>query len=113
MRKCKVHNETGRVPHRLSHKMNICGLQFQKKYVLLYGKPEVLRSDNGKEFRNSTIDQFCTERNIKRRYTTRYSPQQNGIVEVENRILIQNDKVIEEMILRLNGQTKVVLEVGK
>ena len=28
----------------------------------------------------------------------------------ENRILIQNDKVIEDMILRLNGQTKVVLE---
>ena len=28
----------------------------------------------------------------------------------ENRILIQNDKVIKEMILRLNGQTKVVLE---
>ena len=28
----------------------------------------------------------------------------------ENRILIQNDKVIEEMMLRLNGQTKVVLE---
>ena len=28
----------------------------------------------------------------------------------ENRILIQNDKVIEEMIFRLNGQTKVVLE---
>ena len=28
----------------------------------------------------------------------------------ENRILIQNDIVIEEMILRLNGQTKVVLE---
>ena len=28
----------------------------------------------------------------------------------ENRILIQNDKVIDEMILRLNGQTKVVLE---
>ena len=28
----------------------------------------------------------------------------------ENRILIQNDKVIEEMILRLYGQTKVVLE---
>ena len=28
----------------------------------------------------------------------------------ENRILIQNDKVIEEMILRLNGQTKVVQE---
>ena len=28
----------------------------------------------------------------------------------ENRILIQNDKVIEEMILRLNGHTKVVLE---
>ena len=28
----------------------------------------------------------------------------------ENRILIQNDKVIEEMILRLSGQTKVVLE---
>ena len=28
----------------------------------------------------------------------------------ENRILIQNDKVIEEMIMRLNGQTKVVLE---
>ena len=28
----------------------------------------------------------------------------------KNRILIQNDKVIEEMILRLNGQTKVVLE---
>ena len=28
----------------------------------------------------------------------------------ENRILIKNDKVIEKMILRLNGQTKVVLE---
>ena len=28
----------------------------------------------------------------------------------EDRILIQNDKVIEEMILRLSGQTKVVLE---
>ncbi len=28
----------------------------------------------------------------------------------KNRILIQNDKVIEEMVLRLKGQTKIVLE---
>ena len=28
----------------------------------------------------------------------------------KNRILIQNDNVIEEMILRLKGQTKIVFE---
>jgi hypothetical protein len=41
----------------------------------------VLRSDNGTEYKNSNVDQYCKAYGIQQQYTTRYSSSQNGVAE--------------------------------
>ena len=48
-----------------------------------------IRSDNGTEFRNAVLNDFCTERGISRQYSAPGTPQQNGVVERKNRTLIE------------------------
>nr|GEW39752.1 putative ribonuclease H-like domain-containing protein [Tanacetum cinerariifolium] len=52
-------------------------------------KVKVIRSDNGTEFKNSVMTQFCDDKGIKREYIIARTPQQNGIVERRNRTLIE------------------------
>ncbi|GJV76415.1 putative ribonuclease H-like domain-containing protein [Tanacetum coccineum] len=52
-------------------------------------KVKIIRSDNGTEFKNNVIDDFCREKGIKREYSVARTPQQNGIAERRNRILIE------------------------
>jgi transposase InsO family protein len=47
-----------------------------------------VRSDNGSEFKNSKIENFCDEKGIKHEFSTTYTPEQNGLVQRKNGTLI-------------------------
>ncbi|KAE8705298.1 Mitogen-activated protein kinase kinase kinase YODA [Hibiscus syriacus] len=50
-------------------------------------KIKCLRSENGTEYTNSQFLHFCKEHGIKRYFTVRKTPQQNGVTERMNRSL--------------------------
>jgi len=52
-------------------------------------KIKVLRSDNGGEFVSNKFDTFLAECGIQRQTSAPYSPQQNGVVERANRIIME------------------------
>nr|GEW97078.1 hypothetical protein [Tanacetum cinerariifolium] len=52
-------------------------------------KVKVIRSDNGTEFKNNDLNQFCEIKGIKREFSVPRTPQQNGIVERKNKTLIE------------------------
>ncbi|GKA28118.1 ribonuclease H-like domain-containing protein [Tanacetum coccineum] len=52
-------------------------------------KVKIIRSDNGTEFKNKVMDDFCREKCIKREYSVARTPQQNGVAERRNRTLIE------------------------
>jgi len=54
-------------------------------------KVKILRSDNGTEFKNYEMEEFCTEKGIKQTFSAPGTPQQNGVVERKNRTLIEAD----------------------
>nr|GEV25535.1 ribonuclease H-like domain-containing protein [Tanacetum cinerariifolium] len=47
------------------------------------------RSDNGTEFKNSDLNQFCGIKGIKREFSVPRTPQKNGIAERKNKTLIK------------------------
>jgi hypothetical protein len=47
-----------------------------------------IRSDNGTKFKNSQIEGFLEEEGIKHEFSSSYTPQQNGVVERNNRTLL-------------------------
>jgi hypothetical protein len=49
----------------------------------------IIRSDNGTEFKNYTLNDFLSDEGIKHQYSTAYTPQQNGVSERNNRTLIE------------------------
>ena len=51
-------------------------------------KVKKIRSDNGSEFKNSRIEDYCDENGIKHEFSAKYTPQQNGVVERKNQTLI-------------------------
>nr|GEX75444.1 hypothetical protein [Tanacetum cinerariifolium] len=56
---------------------------------LLSLKVKVIRCDNGTEFKNSDLNQFCGLKGIKREFSVPRTPRQNGIDERKNRTLIK------------------------
>src|SRR5438105_1722314 len=48
-----------------------------------------IRSDNGSEFKNTSIEKFLDEEGIKHEFSAPYTPQKNGVVERKNRTLIE------------------------
>ena len=52
-------------------------------------KIQVLRSDNGKEYTSEKFNLFCEEAGIEHQLTVPYSPQQNGVSEQRNRIIME------------------------
>src|SRR5438132_1500992 len=48
-----------------------------------------IRSENGSEFKNTSIEKFLDEEGIKHEFLAPYTPQQNGVVERKNRTLIK------------------------
>ncbi|GJR10583.1 putative ribonuclease H-like domain-containing protein [Tanacetum coccineum] len=52
-------------------------------------KVKVIRCDNGTEFKNKVMNQFCEIKGIKREFSVARTPQQNGVAERKNRTLIE------------------------
>ncbi|GJT17717.1 putative ribonuclease H-like domain-containing protein [Tanacetum coccineum] len=50
---------------------------------------KIIRCDNGTEFKNSEMNQFCEMKGIKREFSVARTPQQNGVAERKNRTLIE------------------------
>ena len=55
---------------------------------------KTLRSDNGGEYTSKEFEAFCKEAGIKRELTTPYNPQQNGVVERNNRVFMEKVKTM-------------------
>ncbi|GJY13284.1 putative ribonuclease H-like domain-containing protein [Tanacetum coccineum] len=47
------------------------------------------RCDNGREFKNREINEFCGLKGIKREFSVARTPQQNGVAERKNKTLIK------------------------
>ncbi|GKF36948.1 putative ribonuclease H-like domain-containing protein, partial [Tanacetum coccineum] len=45
--------------------------------------------DNGTEFKNYAMNEFCAKKGIKREFSVARTPQQNGVGERKNRTLIE------------------------
>ncbi|GJT90060.1 putative ribonuclease H-like domain-containing protein [Tanacetum coccineum] len=52
-------------------------------------KVKVIRCDNGTEFKNKEMNQFCEMKGILRQYSVARTPQQNGVAKRRNRTLIE------------------------
>ncbi|GKD28292.1 ribonuclease H-like domain-containing protein, partial [Tanacetum coccineum] len=52
-------------------------------------KVKIIRCDNGSEFKNNDMNQFCRMKGIKREFSVARTPQQNGVAERKNRTLIE------------------------
>ncbi|GKB57571.1 putative ribonuclease H-like domain-containing protein [Tanacetum coccineum] len=52
-------------------------------------KVKVIRCDNGTEFKNREMNQFCEMKGILRKFSVATTPQQNGVAERRNRTLIE------------------------
>ncbi|GJT55252.1 putative ribonuclease H-like domain-containing protein [Tanacetum coccineum] len=62
----------------------IIGIENQMNY-----KVKVIRCDNGTEFKNNDMNQFCGMKGIKREFSVARTPQQNRVAERKNRTLIE------------------------
>nr|GEZ13936.1 ribonuclease H-like domain-containing protein [Tanacetum cinerariifolium] len=51
---------------------------------------KVIRCDNGIEFKNMVMNQFCKMKAIKREFSVARTPQQNRVAERKNRTLIED-----------------------
>ncbi|GJT16678.1 putative ribonuclease H-like domain-containing protein [Tanacetum coccineum] len=57
-------------------------------------KVKIIRSNNGTEFKNKVMDDFCRKKGIKKEYSLAKTPRQNGVAERRNRTLIEAAKPI-------------------
>ena len=53
---------------------------------------KVLRTDNGREFCRNEFEELCKKCGISRKITTPYTPQQNGVAERMNRMLMEKER---------------------
>ena len=52
-------------------------------------KTKHIRSDNGTEFKNTSLDDYLDELGITHELSAPYTPQQNGVVERKNMTLVE------------------------
>ncbi|GJU69326.1 putative ribonuclease H-like domain-containing protein [Tanacetum coccineum] len=57
-------------------------------------KVKVIRCDNGTEFKNKVMNQFCEMKSIKREFNVAKTPQQNRVAKRKNRTLIEAARTI-------------------
>nr|GEU86535.1 putative ribonuclease H-like domain-containing protein [Tanacetum cinerariifolium] len=57
-------------------------------------KVKIIRCDNGTEFKNHDLNQFCGMKRFKREFSVAMTPQQNGVAERKNIILIEDAKTM-------------------
>ena len=65
-------------------------IDFETKLFNKTGKHiSILRSDNGKEYINTVMANYCSEFGITHQTSTAYTPQQNGRAERPNRSVLE------------------------
>nr|GEV13589.1 ribonuclease H-like domain-containing protein [Tanacetum cinerariifolium] len=70
---------------------------------------EIIRCDNGTEFKNADLNQFYGLKDIKREFSVPRTPQQNGIAERKNRTLIKAAKtLLADLLLPIPFWVEVV-----
>nr|GEY74377.1 hypothetical protein [Tanacetum cinerariifolium] len=52
-------------------------------------KVKIIRCDNGGEFKNKEMNEFCTKKSIRREFSNARTPQQNRVAERRNMTLIE------------------------
>ena len=74
--------------------------------ILQHGAPEILLSDNDKEFSNDTVTYVCEEQGIKQHFTSPYTPRSNEKTENFNKFpkasirkLCQEDNAAWDQVL--------------
>ncbi|GJR32619.1 putative ribonuclease H-like domain-containing protein [Tanacetum coccineum] len=75
---------------------------------------KIIRSDNGTEFKNRDMLEFCGNKGIKQEYSNARTPQQNGVAERMNRTLIEAARTMLAVLLSssqhsCSGQKQLVL----
>nr|GEZ11973.1 putative ribonuclease H-like domain-containing protein [Tanacetum cinerariifolium] len=58
-------------------------------------KVKIIRCDNGSEFKNHDLNQFCGMKGIKRKFSVARTPQQNRVAERKNKTLIEAARTME------------------
>ena len=56
-----------------------------ENFCELFGYPKILQTDNGGEFKNKQLENFCEKNSIKLIHSSPYHPQTNGAVEVTHK----------------------------
>jgi hypothetical protein len=75
-------------------------MAFQARVERETGKKlKVLHTDNGGEFTSVQFGEYCAGEGIQRHFSAPYSPQQNGIVEHRNQMVVNTAR----SILRVRG----------
>jgi len=57
-------------------------------------KIKVLRSDRGREYNSEEFDAFCQNEGLQKQYTLSCTSQQNMVVEIKNRVILENIRVM-------------------
>nr|GFC72887.1 putative ribonuclease H-like domain-containing protein [Tanacetum cinerariifolium] len=52
-------------------------------------KVKIIRCDNEEEFRNKEMNDFCSQKGIKREFSNARTPQHNSVAERRNKTLIE------------------------
>ena len=63
-----------------------------KNIICRFGLPRALTMDNGTQFNNPRVAEFCEQHGIRINFSPVYYPQANGMAEATNRVLVNNLK---------------------
>nr|GEV93657.1 putative ribonuclease H-like domain-containing protein [Tanacetum cinerariifolium] len=66
---------------------------------LVEKKVKIIRCDNGIEFNNRVMNEFCEEKGIKREYIVAKTPQQNEVAERRNKTLIVMPLFVKKTVI--------------
>ncbi|GJU32665.1 ribonuclease H-like domain-containing protein [Tanacetum coccineum] len=99
--------EESQVLLRVPRKDNIYSVDLKS---VIPTKVDFLRCDNGTEFKNSVMNQFCEIKGIKREFSVARTPQQNGVAESRNITLIEAARTMDHLG-KFKGKTDEVLFV--
>ena len=69
-------------------------LFFRRVQTVHGAKVAAIQIDHGSEFENNFFDEFYDEQGIKHQYSSPRTPEQNGVVERKNRILIEMVRIM-------------------
>ena len=59
-------------------------------FISIYGEPNIIQCDNGLEYRNRLLDDYCLKRNINLIHSSVKTPTTNGVCEVVHQDIVNS-----------------------